>query len=398
MGYDFDTVINRWNTQSAKWDGMEERFGTNDAIPMWVADMDFQSPPEVVRALEQRASHGLYGYTTRPEAYFEAIIDWMTTRHGFLIEKDWIAHSPGVVAGLGFIVEALTNPGDKVIIQPPVYYPFHKILEVGKREIVENCLLFEDGHYTMDYDDLEKTASAGAKMLILSSPHNPVGRVWTKAELTRLGEICIRHHVLVVTDEIHGDLILPGYTHVPFGSISREFAERSITCIAPSKTFNLAGLHTSTLIIADKELRDVVNTTMMNHFVFGANPFGIVALVASYRHGGPWLDALLQYLQENLDVLTEFVQTRIPAINVIRPEGTYLVWLDCRQLGLDAKELDDFMLRKAKIALDEGHIFGKGGQGFQRMNIACPRSVLLRGLEQLEAAVANLQAVGDKVE
>lgn len=393
MDYNFDRVIDRRNTNSSKWDGLKERFGTEDAIAMWVADMDFESPPEVARALEERARHGIYGYTRRPDSYFEAIVTWLKERHGFLVEKDWIEHSPGVVSGLGFIVEALTKPGDKVILQPPVYYPFRKVLEARKCEVVENRLLFEAGRYSMDFDDLEQKAADGARMIILCSPHNPVGRVWTKEELKRLGEICIRHRVLVVSDEIHGDLIFPGYAHVPFGSISQEFAENSITLVAPSKTFNLAGLHTSVLIVADKGLRDLVKSTLANHFVSGANTFGAVALEAAYRHGGPWLDALMDYLKGNLDALASFIETRIPSIKVIRPEGTYLVWLDCRQLGLGVKELDEFMLHKAKVAFDEGHIFGPGGEGFQRVNIACPRTVLLQALEQLERAVAELPRV-----
>lgn len=391
MTYDFDQVIDRWYTRSSKWDGMEERFGTKDALPMWVADMDFQSPPEVVEALVERARHGIFGYTVRPDSYYGAIIEWMNNRHGFQIDKEWIRHSPGVVSGLKFIVDALTEPGDQVIIQTPVYYPFARLLTVGEREVVENPLRFEDGQYLMDFDDLEEKAAAGAKMLILCSPHNPVGRVWTKEELERLGEICLRHNVLVVADEIHGDLIYPGNTHVPFGSISDTFATRSITCIAPSKTFNLAGLQTSALIIKDKQLRDRVTVQIMNHFVQGANAFGVVALEAAYRHGGPWLNELMGYLQGNLDFLTEFISTRIPVIPVIRPQGTYLVWLDCRQLGLDTEQLDDFMLHNAKIALDEGHIFGTGGAGFERINIACPRSLLKQALEQLESAVNDLQ-------
>ena len=391
MSYDFDTVLDRWNTNSVKWDGMEGRYGTKDAVPMCVADMDFKAPPEVVHALEARASHGIYGYTLRSDSYFEAVVDWMKNRHGFEIEKDWIAHSPGVVSGLGFVVEALTNPGDKVIIQPPVYYPFRRILEVGRRQIVENCLVYEDGRYTMDYDDVERKAAAGAKMIILCSPHNPVGRVWTRDELVRLGEICLHYNVLIVADEIHGDLIYEGYTHVPFGSISRDYAEHSITCMAPSKTFNLAGLQTSNLIIANQELRDRVNQTITNHFVFGANVFGVVALEAAYRHGGPWLDALMEYLKGNLNLVMQYIESRIPSIKVIRPEGTYLVWLDCRELGLDVKELDNFMLRKARVALDEGHIFGHGGEGFQRLNIGCPRSVVEQGLVQLEKAMCEIR-------
>lgn len=391
MAYDFDTVVNRWNTTSAKWDGMKGRFGTSDAIPMWVADMDFQSPPEVIAALVNRARHGIYGYSVRPDSFFDSVVAWMKERHGYPIEREWIAHSSGVVSGLGHIVKALTDPGDKVIIQPPVYYPFRRLLDVQGRQIVENPLRFEDGAYTMNYDDLERKAADGAKMLIFCSPHNPVGRVWTREELTKMGEICMRHNVFVVSDEIHGDLIYRGYQHVPFGSISEEFNQHSITAIAPSKTFNLAGLQTSVLIIRDEGMRKKVNETMANNFTGMANAFGITALEAAYQHGGPWVDALMDYLADNLQYITDFLEEHVPSIRVVQPQGTYLVWLDCADLGLEGKELDEFMLHKAKLALDEGYIFGEAGARFQRINIACPRSVLVQAMQQLGAAVQRLK-------
>lgn len=391
LAYDFGTVVNRWNSTSAKWDGMKGRFGTSDAIPMWVADMDFESPPEVIDALVERARHGIYGYTSRPESFLESVVTWMKTRHGYTVERDWIAHCSGVVSGLGHVVKALTVPGDKVIIQPPVYHPFRRVLDVQGRQVVENPLHFQDGVYTMDYEDLERKAADGAKLLILCSPHNPVGRVWTREELTKLGDICIRHNVFVISDEIHGDLIFSGHRHVPFASISEEFSRHAITAVAPSKTFNLAGLQTSILIIPDEAIRKQVNETLANNFTGMANAFGVVALEAAYRHGGPWVDALMEYIEGNLQYMTEFLEEHVPSIRVIQPQGTYLVWLDCADLGLEGKELDEFMLHRAKIALDEGHIFGRQGARFQRINIACPRSILVQAMTQLESAVRSLQ-------
>jgi cystathionine beta-lyase len=385
--YDFDTVVNRVNTGAVKWDGMRERFGTNDLLPMWVADMDFPSPPEVVKALQERASHGIYGYAVRPDSFYEAVIAWMKSRHNFSIQREWISHSPGVVAGLSLIVRALTEPGDKIIVQPPVYYPFFHVIRATGRVVVENPLRFANGRYTMDFDDLEQKAASGAKMLILCSPHNPVGRVWTREELMRLGEICRAYNVLVVSDEVHGDLVYPQYTQTPFASISPEFANHSVTFVAPSKTFNLAGLQTALVIIPNEDLRKRYNKTVQDHFVGGANVFGVVAAEYAYRHGGPWLDALLEYLQGNLEFLMDYIHTHIPSIKVVRPEGTYLVWLDFRELGLGKKELDDFVVQRAKVALDRGHMFGTGGEGFQRMNIACPRALLEQGLKQIADAV-----------
>ncbi len=389
MAYDFDRVINRWQTSSVKWDGMVKRYGTREATPMWVADMDFQSPPEVIEALKKRAEHGVYGYTVQSEEFNGAIVQWMAKRHGFAIDANWIVHTPGVVAGLSFIVEALTEPGDKVIIQPPVYHPFQHVLQEHGRTIVENQLLFDGEQYTIDFDDLEEKAK-GAKMLILCSPHNPVGRVWTREELTRLGDICLHNGVFVIADEIHSDLIYQPYQHTPFASISEAFADNSITCIAPSKTFNLAGLNTAILLIPNTKLRHRVQSTLGKHHVGGLNVFGATALEAAYKHGANWLDELLVYLKENVAYLTDYLRTHAPQIKVVQPQGTYLVWLDCRELGLEAKELDEFMLKKGKLALNDGRMFGSGGEGFQRMNIGCPRALLKQGLETLAAAVQSL--------
>lgn len=390
MKYNFDQKINRLNTACEKWDDLENRFGVKDVISMWVADMDFQSPPSVMEALKRRAEHGMYGYTLRPDSYFEAITDWLKRRHQWSVNKEWIAHSPGVIPALALIIRSFTQPEDKIIIQPPVYHHFSRIIQAQEREVVNNPLKLEDGRYTMDFDDLEAKIDPKVKMLILCSPHNPVGRVWSEEELMRLGQICMKHNILVVADEIHFDLVYKKYSHVPFARISEEFLDHSITCIAPSKTFNLMGLQVSSIIIPNKELRNRYNKEVNDLSIGSPNTFGVVASEAVYRHGEEWLDELISYLQKNLNHLTEYFREKIPQIKVIQPEGTYLVWLDCRELGLSSKELDDFMLRKAKVAMNEGYIFGDEGEGFMRMNIACPRSILEKSLQQMEQAIHSL--------
>lgn len=389
MHYDFDQYIDRTHTSSVKWDMLESRFGVQDVIPMWIADMDFKSPQPVIDALKQRAEHGIYGYTLRPDSYAQAIIDWYTRRHHFTLEPKWLCHSPGVVAGLSTIVNTFTEPGDKIIIQPPVYYPFKNVIQQHGREIIVNPLIFADGQYTMNYADLEEKAASGAKLLVLCNPHNPVGRVWSREELEQLGRICLKYHVLVVADEIHGDLVYTGHVYTPFASINREFAQHSLTCIAASKTFNLAGLQTSTIIIPDSQLRKRYLKMVGRLVLGGSNVFGLVATEAAYRYGDEWLDQLLAYLEGNIDFLITYFAEHIPQINVLRPEGTYLVWLDCRALGMDRKSLDQFFLHQARVAFDEGHIFGPQGEGFSRINVACPRPLLEQVCKNIEQAVTK---------
>ncbi|MFM1654547.1 MalY/PatB family protein [Brevibacillus sp. B_LB10_24] len=390
MRYDFDKQINRFQTASEKWDQLEEHFGDKDLLPMWVADMDFASPEPVIEAIKQRAEHGIFGYTVISDEYLDAVVNWMQVRHDWAIQKDWVCHSPGVVPALHFIVQSFTQPGDKVMFQPPVYYPFSKVIANNGREIVYNPLKYENGRYQMDLDDLRKKI-AGVKLLILCSPHNPVGRVWTKEELAELGRICLEHNVLVVSDEIHFDLVLSGHTHTPFAAISEEFAQNAIICTAPSKTFNLAGLQISNIIIPNQKLRKVFADTVDKHFLGLPGTFGLVAAESAYRHGGEWLDQLLAYLEQNLDFLTAYLQQNLPELKVIKPEGTYLVWVDCRGLGLSLKELEQFMLQKAKVAFNQGYVFGPGGEGFIRINIACPRSLLEEGLSRVSAAMRSLK-------
>ena len=386
MKYNFDKVIDRYQTNSYKWDK-----GAKDLLPMWVADMDFEVPKPIKEAMIKKAEHGIYGYTLAPDSYYDAIINWEKKRHGWQIKKEWIMFSPGVVPGINMLVRALTQPGDKVIVQTPVYYPFFGAITNNGAQIERNPLKFENGTYRMDFNDLEeKTKNPRAQLLILCSPHNPVGRVWSREELKKLGRICQNNNVTVIADEIHCDLIFKGYKHTPFACISDDFQQNSITCIAPSKTFNLAGLQTSAFVIPDEKLRQRFFNVLESNFLLLPNAFGITALEAAYNHGEEWLEQLMDYLQENLDFLVQFTKKYLPKVNVIKTEGTYLVWMDFRGLGLDNNALEDLMLNQAKIWLDEGYVFGEEGAGFERINIACPRSILEQGLQRIADAVKSL--------
>ncbi|GAK60430.1 aminotransferase class I and II [Candidatus Vecturithrix granuli] len=391
MHYDFDTIIERRNTQSFKWDLAETLVGEKDVLPLWVADMDFQCPPAVIEAIQRRAGHGIYGYTAVPDSCYQAIINWMKKRHGWNIEKEWIVLTPGVVSGFHWAVRAYTHPGDSVIVQTPVYYPFFKAVKFNGCQMVENQLKFSNGQYEIDFDDLARKFDSRTKVLLLCSPHNPVGRVWTRPELARLANLCLEHNVVLCSDEIHADLIFRGYRHTPTAMISDEIAAKTITCAAANKTFNIAGLQTGFVIISDPVLRDAFVNTKQNLGISSmSNIFGVEAMEAAYSGGEEWLEQLLDYLQNNLEFLLEFVNTRIPKIKVIKPEGTYLVWLDCRALGLEGDHLKQFMLKKAKVWLNNGAEFGSGGAGFQRLNLACPRSILAEALQRIEQAVKTL--------
>ncbi|WNC15654.1 MalY/PatB family protein [Brevibacillus brevis] len=395
MQYNFDKVIDRFHTASVKWDEQEKLFGQKDLLPLWVADMDFQLPAPVLEAMRARVDHGIFGYTERPESYYEAVIGWMQRRHGWQIQKEWICYCPGVVPALSYLVQSFTKPGEKVMIQPPVYPPFSGVVTANGREVVENPLKYEDGRLTMDFDDMRSKMDPDVKLFILCNPHNPGGRVWTREELTELGNICMENNVMVISDEIHGDLVLKGHTHIPFASISEEFAQHSIVCTAPSKTFNMAGLQTSNIIIANEEWRNAFQHTLNILSLRLTNTFGVVATESAYRYGDEWLDQLLEYLQGNLAFLTSFIESRIPKIKVVQPEATYLVWLDCRELGMDEKSLQRFLLTQAKVAVNQGYTFGQGGEQFIRLNIACPRSILEEGLKRIEQAVNSLQSVAN---
>jgi cystathionine beta-lyase len=388
--YNFDEIIERRGTQCIKHDFNREIFGTDDIIPMWVADMDFRTPDFVMKAIRKRAEHEIMGYTRRSAGFFQAIIDWYKRRQNWSIESDWIIFTPGIVPALHFAVRAFTSPGDKIIIQPPVYHPFFSVIEGNQREILMNPLKLRKGKYYMDLDNLKDQLDEQVKLMLLCHPHNPVGRDWTLEELTELANICLKRNIVIVSDEIHSDLILPGHTHFPLAAISPAFSEITITCIAPSKTFNLAGLSTSAVIISNTMKRKVFSKEIETAHLWVGNIFGNIALEAAYRSGDSWLDQLMNYLLDNFKILNFYLTQYIPEIKLVWPEATYLAWLDMRQLNLDEAELKDFMIHKAGLGCNDGPTFGTGGQGFQRMNIACPRIVLNKSLEQLRHAVNHL--------
>jgi len=398
MQYDFNRVIDRRNTDCAKWDTVEPVFGSKDILPMWVADMDFPVAKPITEALRKRTEHEIYGYTRPGPSLIEAIVNRMQQKYEWQIEPEWIVFTPGVIPAIHAAVRAFTHPGDEVIIQGPVYYPFWSAVTDNGCLVANNPLELIDGHYEVNFKDLEikfgprvrmVPSPSRTKMMLLCNPHNPVGRVWTREELVRMGEIVIKNDAVMISDEVHCELLFKGSKHIPFASISEEFEQHSVVCMAASKTFNLAGLAASTIIIPNTKLRDTFNAARAG-ILPRPNVFALKALEAAYREGDDWLAQLLDYLQGNLEFLTEYFTKRIPKIKVIRPEGTYLVWLDCRELGMDAMSLRAIMREKAKVGLDDGYLFGPGGAGFQRINIACPRATLEEALKRIEAAVNHL--------
>ncbi len=391
MTYNFDQLVERRGTNATKWDGLQDLFGRADALPMWVADMDFVAPEPIQQALLDRARHPVYGYTLKPPHYAEVIQGWLQRRHGWRPPEDALVHVNGVVQGLAVALAAYTRPDDGVLVFPPVYHPFFAITEGQGRRIVESPLAFDGQRYTIDFDGLTRLlAATKVKVAILCNPHNPVARVWTAEEMRRLADILLRHQILVLSDEIHSDLLYPGYRHIPFASLSDEAARRSITFVAPSKTFGLAGLQTSVGIIPDRDLRERYLATQRAFGTGLINTFGIAAMLAAYGQCEDWLDQLLQYLAGTRDMVLAYFAEHIPQIRPIRPEGTYMIWLDCRELGLDDDGLKRFMVDQAGLALSPGSDFGTGGQGFQRMNLAMPRALVQKGLDQLAEAVRAL--------
>lgn len=396
MKYDFDQICSRKNTDCLKWDTVQSIFGHEDVIPMWIADMDFPVPQPIIEAIRKRAEHPCYGYTKPGIRVIETVVERIQRKFHWKIEPEWVVFTPGLIPALHFAVRTLTHPGDEVILQEPVYHPFFKAIISSGCQIINNGLKLVGGRYEMDYEDLESkfhsrggmflTNSSRVKAVILCNPHNPVGRLWDRKELIRMGEIVLRHGAVVIADEIHCEILFKGHRHTPFASISEEFEKNCILCISPSKTFNLAGLEISTVIIPNKKLRDEFST-MRSGILPESSLFGYIALEAAYRYGDEWLNQVLEYLQGNLDFMLDYFVNRIPRIKVIQPQGTYLIWLDCRELGMDNLALRSFMREKAKVGLDDGFLFGEGGGGFQRMNIACPRSILVEALGRIEGAV-----------
>ncbi len=381
MKYNFDEIVPRRGSNSYKWDSATE----SDILPMWVADMDFRTAAPVIHALGRRVQHGVFGYTKVPPAYFDATTAWFAHRHGFHLCREWILFTSGVVPALSAVIKALTQPGDHVLVQIPVYNCFFSSIRNNGCETVENPLIYANGTYSIDFDDLErKAADPKVKLLLLCSPHNPAGRVWTREELLRIGEICLRHEVTVVSDEIHCDLVYPGHTHIPFGSVSDEFLKHSVTCTAPSKTFNLAGIQVANIIAADEEIRRRIDKALNINEVCEINCFAVEALIAAYTQGEEWLEELKVYLYTNYTLLLAFFQEHLPQLKVLPLEATYLVWVDCSALGQSAEQIAGSLLEKEKLWINEGTMYGAAGEGFIRINIATQRENLLKGLEKIK--------------
>ena len=381
MKYNFDEIVQRRGTNSYKWDTAKE----DGILPMWVADMDFRTAPPIIDAMARRVQHGIFGYAKVPQAYYDATISWFRRRHNFTIDKDWILFTSGVVPALSAIIKALTEPGDKILVQTPVYNCFFSSIRNDECEMVANELIYKDQTYIIDFEALEQKASdSKVKLMLLCNPHNPVGRVWTKDELLRIGDICLKNGVIVVSDEIHCDLVYDGYTHIPFASISEEFLQNSVTCIAPTKTFNLAGIQVANIVAADEEIRNKIDKALNINEVCEINTFAIEALITAYNEGEDWLEELKTYLHKNYILLTTFFKEHLPHLPIIKLESTYLVWVDCSALGLSSKEITDTLLSEEKLWINEGTMYGDAGEGFIRINIATQQEILINGLQKIK--------------
>lgn len=379
MKYDFDKQIQRRGTDSYKWDSAE----SGNVLPMWVADMDFHTAPAIVDALQQRVEHGIFGYTRVPDSYYEAVTGWFGRRHGWQISRDWIIYTSGVVPAISAVIKALTVPGDKVLVQTPVYNCFFSSIRNNGCEMVSSPLVFANSTYTIDYEDLEqKAADPRVKVMLLCNPHNPAGRVWRREELVRVGEICIRHGVIVVSDEIHCELVFPEYRYTPFASISEDFLQYSVTCISPSKAFNIAGLQIANIVCADAGRRARIDRAINDNEVCDVNPFGVIATQAAYNDGEEWLNQLVEYLQANYLYLREFCREQLPEFPVTILEGTYLVWMNCSKLYMSSEKLEQRLIDEAGLWLNAGTMYGAEGEGFMRWNIACPHDTLREGLKR----------------
>lgn len=390
MKYDFTTVVSRKNTGAMKWDEMETSMGDKpDVVPLSVADMEFKACPEIVEGIKAAADKGIFGYTYCPPGYMDSVVRWMDSRHGWKIEPEWVEQTWGVILALYNAIRAFTDEGDGIIIQTPVYYPFFGAISDNRRRIIENPLKMVDGRYEMDYDDLRKKAK-DAKMMILCSPHNPVGRVWTKEELYEAGTICRENQLIVISDEIHFDIIMPGYEHTVFADVSPEFADYCMVCTSPSKTFNLAGLNLANIIIKNPEMMEKYKKACLESATDYNSFFGYAACAAGYTEGSGWLGQMIDTVYSNYRVLKEFMKENFPEVYVFNLEGTYLAWLDCRCFGMEPKEMERFMTDKAWLFLDQGYMFGSQGEGFARINLACPESVLKEALQRLKKAFDSL--------
>ncbi len=381
----FDELTERRGTGSYKWD----EAGADDVIPMWVADMDFRTAPPVVEALRRRVKHGVFGYTLVPERYYDAVISWFARRHGWTMQREWIMYTTGVVPAVSAVIKALTMPGERVIVQTPVYNCFFSSIRNNGCEAAENPLLYDRGRYTMDYEGLERIAAdPRTTLMLLCNPHNPAGRVWTRDELLRVNDICMRHGVTVVADEIHCELVYSGHRYTPFASVSDECLANSVTCCSPSKAFNTAGLQIANIISADAGVRRRIDRAININEVCDVNPFGVEALIAAYNEGGAWLDSLIEYIRGNYEALCAFFAERLPAVRIVPMEGTYLVWADCRELGMTSDDITARLLSEGRVMVSSGTIYGAAGEGFIRINIACPRERMMEGLRRIAAVLA----------
>ena len=389
--YNFDEIIDRSGSGDLKHEALLPRWGRNDLLPLWVADMDFATPDFVVDALKARLSHPIFGYTIEPADYRPTIIDWNESHHGWKIKPEWISFIPGIVKGIGFVVNVFTKPGEKVIIQPPVYHPFRMTPEDNGREVVFNSLrLREDGYYDMDFDNLSEVCDDKCRVLILSNPHNPAGVCWSKETLQRLADFCYEHNIIVISDEIHSDMALFGNRHVPFASVSERAADISITFAAPTKTFNMAGIVSSYAVISNDDLRQCFYGWLKANELDEPTIFAPIATIAAYQKGEEWRKQMLAYVEDNVRFVEDYCRERIPGIRPLRPQASFLVWLNCRGLELSHDKLLDLFIDKAHLALNDGEMFGPGGEGFMRLNVGTPRSVLRQALEQLAKAVNEL--------
>ena len=388
MTFNLEKVVNRKDSYSVKWDETTAFFGREDVLPMWVADMDFQAPPSVNEAFRKRIEHGIYGYTSIPTSTSLAITNWVKRNHNWQIDVDWITYISGVVPALSLAVQTFTEVGDKVITFSPVYYPFFDMVQMNDRKLVTSSLVLKNGRYEFDLDDFESKLDESVKMLLLCNPHNPGGRVWTKEELLRLGEICLKHNILVISDEIHGDLALGENRYIPFASISPEFSLNCVTCMAPTKTFNIAGLQAAMMVIENNELKEKAEQFQKNNGHFTLSTFGIIGMEAAYEEGDGWLSEVKKIIHSNIEIAISFFEKELPDTLIVCPlESTYLLWIDCRKLGLNDAELKNRLLHKGKLALEMGEKFGPEAKGFVRMNIACPEETLLDGLNRLKIAL-----------
>lgn len=389
--YDFDKIVDRTGSGDLKHEVLAERYGRADLLPLWVADMDFETPEFITDALRRRLEHSLFGYTVEPKDYWPTVQKWIKDHHGWDVKREWLSYIPGIVKGIGMVINVFTKPDEKVIIQPPVYHPFRLTPEGNGREVVYNPLKENsDGSYSMDFDNLEEVADDKCKVLILSNPHNPAGIVWDKDTLARLAKFCYDHNILVISDEIHCDMALWGNTHVPFATASDKAAQCSITFGAPSKTFNIAGIVSSYSIIPNDEIRNRFYTWLAANELNEAPMFSPIATIAAFKNGEQWRKAMLHYVEQNIIFMEEYCKTHLPKIKPLRPEASFLVWLDCRALGLNHEQLIDLFVNKAHLALNDGEMFGKGGAGFMRVNVGTPRAILTKALEQLTKAVAEI--------